>query len=55
MYPACGDRKPGSTYELQELKAGQELKGGVVRVSEFAAFLDVRVVRKGKGDKVSRD
>ena len=38
---------------LQELRPGMRLHGGVVGVTDFAAFLDVKVVRKGPGGKVS--
>ena len=38
---------------LQELRPGMRLHGGVVGVTDFAAYLDVKVVRKGPGGKVS--
>ncbi len=40
---------------LQELRPGMRLHGGVVGVTDFAAFLDVKVVRKGPGGKVSAE
>lgn len=46
------NKKPGGTQLLDELKTGMELKGGVVRVNDFAAFLDVKVVRKGQQGRV---
>lgn len=38
---------------LNELEPGMRLHGGVVGVTDFAAFLDVHVVRKGSGGRVS--
>jgi hypothetical protein len=37
---------------LNELRPGMELYGAVVAVTDFAAFLDCKVVRKGRGGKV---
>ncbi|GAB5034325.1 nucleic acid-binding protein [Nannochloropsis oceanica] len=39
---------------LQDLRPGMRLHGGVVGVTDFAAFLDVKVVRKGPGGKLVR-
>ncbi|TFJ85108.1 hypothetical protein NSK_003531 [Nannochloropsis salina CCMP1776] len=39
---------------LQALRPGMRLHGGVVGVTEFAAFLDVKVVREGPGGKLVR-
>lgn len=46
-------RPKGNTTLLNDLKPGQKLHGGVVGVTDFAAFLDVQVVRKGAGGRVS--
>ena len=39
---------------LRDLRPGMRLHGGVVGVTDFAAFLDVHVVRQGPGGKVRR-
>ena len=45
-------RFKGNTTLLNELRPGMRLHGGVVGVTDFAAFVDVQVVRKGAGGRV---
>lgn len=52
-YSSLGRGKQSQNVTLlQALRPGMRLHGGVVGVTEFAAFLDVKVVREGPGGKV---